>query len=186
MPRELMSLQNNEYLAELQVDPALDYASRVAIGEDMINAIINRAKAGKSLDGGSFPKYSKDYIESDDFKRAGKSADKVNLTLSSEMLESMKIYADQEGLVKVGYTSNDHPDLIGRVEGNQIGSYGGKPDGDKARPFVGLTQGEKETILSNNQPIITEDGTMDAKFFANLANRLTSQTLLEVLNPSDE
>ena len=135
-----------------------DYSTsqRKAIGQEIIDLVIDRTKKGQGVitEGGqtklkTFPVYSKSYIDSVDFKAAGKSASKVNLTLSSEMLEELEtVDYKTAGEIETGYESASE-EVKNRVEGNILGSYGGKPSKKKARNFLGITDKELKSILKN-------------------------------------
>lgn len=120
---------------------------RDAISDRMIDNIIKRSKASNGVSDGKlypFPKYSKSYEGSLDFKIAGKS-DKVNLTLSGSMLNSIVKLTDRKGSVTLGFQADDPNNA--KAEGNQLGSYGGSPNESKARRFLDLTKGELSKIL---------------------------------------
>lgn len=114
------------------------------VAEEVLNFIINRTKSGKGSDGEKFPGYSKSYMNSLDFKIAGKSK-KVNLTLSSEMLDSLEILEAKEGKIVFGYPEGS--EMNARAEGNILGSYGGRANPDKARNFLQLSGNELSKIL---------------------------------------
>lgn len=125
---------------------------RLAIAADIIEYI--RERSGDGHGPGNKPwagragKYSKSYSKSLDFRNAGKSPNKVNQTLSGDMLTEMEILPGTEraaGIVVVGYSRGN--DQYGKAEGNIIGSYGGQPDKRKARPFLTLTAKEVKAIL---------------------------------------
>ena len=118
-----------------------------AIGMDVIDRIVTRSQ-NENVDknGNKFPAYSETYSKSLDFKNAGKSGD-VDLTLSGDMLASLKILEIKKGKVVVGFEKGIEND---KAEGNILGTYGtDKPNKKKARDFLGITDKEKEKILSN-------------------------------------
>lgn len=126
----------------LPSDYSDDDANTVA--EEVLNYLIERTKSGKGSDGKKFPGYSESYKKSLAFHIAGKT-NKVDLTLSSEMLESLKILKASNGKVEIGYPKGS--DMNGRAEGNIIGSYGGKPNESKARNFLELSAKELRNII---------------------------------------
>ena len=128
---------------------------REAIAFDIISFIQERSKDGKGKDGKKFPKYSKDYTGSLDFKNAGKSKSRVDLTLSGDMLDSIDLLSDTAGSLTIGIDGDD--EAHGRAEGNIRGSYG-KSTGSKskARDFLALSRTEINTILKN-YPIDDEE-----------------------------
>lgn len=102
----------------------------------------------RTADGGfrhyKFPAYSKAYKESLDFAIAGKTT-KVDLTLSGDMLAALDVLGHSNGSITVGYEAGTEEN--DRAEGNQKGSYGGRPRPSKARSFLGITQSELDSIL---------------------------------------
>ncbi len=130
---------------KIKIDlPGYSAAQIEAIGLEVINTIIKRAKAGEKPGGGSFPGYSKEYKGSLDYKNAGKSS-KVNLTLSGDMLDSIVIKKNTGKAVEIGFSDSDQE---AKAEGNHIGSYG-QDSGSraKARPFFEVTKDELKSIL---------------------------------------
>lgn len=121
---------------------------RMAIAQEIIDYIVQRSKSGKDIDGNRFPGYSKEYVKSLNFKIAGKSKGSVDLTLSGEMLDSIKLLSESSGKVLIGFDRGDS-ELNGKAEGNQLGTYGrSSPDRKKARPFLGISQEDLKKILS--------------------------------------
>lgn len=130
---------------------------RIRLGEALAEQIRKNAEAGKgrafdnksSRDGiidqyNKFPKYSKSYINSLDFKNAGKSPNKVDLTLSGDLLQSLDVVKQKDGEVVLGFPDNQN----GKADGNIRGTYGAeKPDANKARNFLGLTENDFNKIL---------------------------------------
>lgn len=106
---------------------------------------MDRTQAGKDKDGKPFKKYSKAYAESLDFQNAGKSKNKIDLTLSGDMLAALTLLDERDGKLKIGYEKGS--DEEGRAEGNILGSYGGEPDKSKARDFLGIKSRELQRII---------------------------------------
>ena len=119
---------------------------REEVADLIVERIVNRTvKEGRDRYGDKFPKYSDSYKESLDFKIAGKSKSKVDLQLSGDMLAALKVLDVTSRSVLIGYDKGAEEN--GRVEGNRLGSYGGKPNSDKARDFLGLTDDELRKIV---------------------------------------
>ena len=122
-------------------------SERREIGQQIVEFIQDRAikdNTGFNRDTGRnkrFPKYSKEYAEK--VKRTSRS--NVDLILSGDMFSDLKVLNDSPSSVTIGF---DDPDVFGKAEGNHKGSYGGKPDSSKARPFLGLTKTDLNKILS--------------------------------------
>lgn len=120
---------------------------RRAIGEEIIQQIIDRSQAGKDKNGEDFPAYSESYMDSFDFKLAGKSK-KPNLTLSGEMLNALTVLETMDGEITIGYRLADKFNND-KAEGNIKGTYGSKKaNPKKARDFLGIMDSELDTILT--------------------------------------
>lgn len=122
---------------------------RMAIAQEVIDFIVERSKSGKDINGNQFPKYSQSYTKSLDFKIAGKSKGSVDLTLSGDMLNSIKLLSHSNGQLLVGFDRGDSENN-GKAEGNQLGTYGkSTPNKKKARPFLGISKEDLRKILEN-------------------------------------
>lgn len=130
----------------VSVPDGYESEERRAIGEEIIQQIIERSKSGKDKNGIDFPKYSKSYMDSFDFKLAGKGK-KPNLTLSGEMLNALTVLDTGSGEITIGYREADKFNND-KAEGNIKGSYGGEPQASKARDFLGVSDSELSSILT--------------------------------------
>lgn len=124
---------------------------RIAIGQDIVDFIIERSKRGVNKDGHRFKKYTKEYERSLDFTNAGKTEGKVDLTLSGDMLAALKILDQKPGAIKIGYQTSD-PEA-GRAEGNILGTYGQSRPTGKARDFLGITEPALRREVLSKYPI---------------------------------
>ena len=142
------------------------------IGEELINFVIDRSKDGKGKDGKSFPKYSKTYIDSIEFQLAGKSADEIDLTLSSELLDSMTVLEATGKKIKIGFEEGDSRNN-GVAEGNIIGSYGqSSGNSRKARNFLDLSSNEVSRILDKFAPEKQKEETSNRKAIRERASQI--------------
>lgn len=112
----------------------------------MVDFIVERTKEGKGRDGKPFPGYSESYKRSLDFKIAGKGST-VDLTLTGEMLDTLKVLDAKKGKIVIGFEADDP--VNDRAEGNILGSYGGDPNPKKARNFLDVSDKEVANILAN-------------------------------------
>ncbi|MEM5807980.1 MAG: hypothetical protein QW818_02505 [Candidatus Aenigmatarchaeota archaeon] len=145
---------------DLKIPKSLGSAERQAIAEDVIDFIIERTRSGFDVNWKRFPSYSKDYKKSLDFKLAGKKSKPVNLTLSGELLDSIKVLDNKPGKITIGFDRNDN-ELNAKAEGNQLGTYGNlEPIPGKARKFLGIAEEDFKKILKKYQ---TSDGLEKAK-----------------------
>ena len=125
---------------------------RAAIGKDIVEFIRQRSEDGVGVKETArgwknvpFPAYSKTYKESLDFKIAGKT-NKVNLTLSGDMLIALDVLNHRPGEITIGYRKGDREEND-KAEGNITGSYGGSPNPKKARNFLGISASDLREIL---------------------------------------
>ena len=121
-------------------------AQRKAIALEVIDFIVRRTQGGKDKNNRAFPKYSKEYKQSLDFKNAGKSG-QVNLTLSGDMLADIELLKQQRGELTVGFEGGTETNA--RAEGNILGTYGQKTSTGKKRDFLGLTKKALGKILKD-------------------------------------
>lgn len=135
----------------IKIPSAYSPRERQAIASDIIDYLRDRTEQGRGEGGkswtGSAGRYSKSYKESLRYQIAGKS-DTVNLKLTGDMLDMLRLIDDDKGALVIGYEPGDAE--AGRAEGNIRGSYG-KPRGDrsKARDFLAISKEELKKILAN-------------------------------------
>lgn len=129
----------------LSIPKGLGDDERAALADDIIESIRRRAEKGIDKNGDRFPKYSKSYVDSLDFKIAGKSASRVDLTLSGDMLAALTLLDSRPGKLTIGFEKGSEEN--GRADGNIRGSYGGSPNPSKARDFLGLPPAELSRLL---------------------------------------
>jgi hypothetical protein len=172
----------------VQLPKKFDEDDAFAIGEELINFIVERTRKGKGSDGAKFPAYSEVYKKSDAFIAAGKS-NTVDLTLSGEMLDSLKVLEASQGRVVIGFDKSDPNN--DKAEGNILGSYGGDPDESRARDFMALSDAEVSKIL-NTLAIETEDDQTIIRNKPSEVRRVATQRALELMDrfefqePDDE
>jgi len=166
-----------------------DYSpqEREALAIEVIDQIIDRTQSGKDKKGNNFAGYSKGYTESFDFKLSGKSKSKVNLTLSSEMLNALTLLNHSSGSLTIGYTKDDEFNND-KAEGNIKGTYGQKkPIKGKARDFLGISKSELKEITDKHP---TSKGSKNSDLLTSLiATKAASDladNLLNVESPSNE
>jgi len=114
-------------------------ADRELIAADIIEHIRLRTESGRNKKNRPFPKYSKEYIESLDFKIAGKKPGKVDLTLTGDMLIALDLISHKKGELLIGYENGTIENA--KADGNIRGTYGNpSPIPGKARDFLGITK----------------------------------------------
>jgi phage gpG-like protein len=140
---------------KVKIDLSKNYApqDREAIAQEVIERIIERTrnegrgfnqKTKRPISLSSKP-YTTTYA-----KKKGVSIRDVDLTLSSEMLDSIKKLTDTSRSITIGFEAGTKEN--DKAEGNQKGSYGKSPDPKKARPFLGITKKDLKEILDNYEP----------------------------------
>lgn len=142
MPKNIVS--ENINLSE-------DYTAleRRAIGRDIIEYLRKRTKSGRGEGNrewrGKAGEYSKGYQSTIEYKLKSQKGT-VDLTLSGDMLTAIEIIQNKKGKLQVGIPFGASE--WGRGKGNILGSYGGKPNSSKSRPFLKLSKEEVKQILS--------------------------------------
>lgn len=132
-----------------------------AYGQAVIDAIVERTQDGKSLNGSKFRRYTKEYA---DFK--GVSRDDVDLTLTSDMLESLAVVKSTANTVTIGFVG----DQDGKAHGNHTGKDGAVPK--MRRPFFGVQKQELKDINSEfkrkEEPEIDQETLQEVRDLATL------------------
>lgn len=115
-------------------------AQREEIGKEIINFIRMRTKADNiDKSNRSFEQYSQKY-------ESEKGTPTVNLTKTGDMLESLQVLKTYSTFITIGYPTDY--DGMGKVEGNRKGTYGNKKPVVSPRDFLGITQGDLNSVLS--------------------------------------
>lgn len=130
--------------------PDLDFseerAFKEAVAQAIIDKIVSRTEAGDgikiSANGQGRPvklksPYSDAYAKSLDFKAAGKSKGKVNMTLTGDMLASVDVTDTKGNRIKVGVSEDQVPKAFNHLTGDTV------PE----RPWFGVSREEVEDIL---------------------------------------
>jgi len=118
---------------------------RVDLADLVIEHIFDRTSRGLDKNGRPFPKYSKEYINSVDFKAAGKSKGKVNLQLSGDMLAAMKLLSESKKKITIGF--EDETPENAKAEWNIKGTYGQKTSTGKKRDFLGIQSKKLKELI---------------------------------------
>lgn len=126
---------------------------REDLADLIIEHIFDRTNRGLDKKGKAFPGYSKEYIQSLDFKAAGKSKNKVNLQLSGDTLAAIKLLNNRKkDAVVIGFAANSEENA--KAEGNILGTYGqDRPIPGKKRDFLGIEPKKLKELLE----YVTED-----------------------------
>lgn len=87
----------------VNIDPRFDAGSRQLIGNDIVSFIEARTNQGLDRFNRPFKKYAESYINSLDFKLAGKTPQQVNLRLTGDMHASLRVLSHGPGFIKIGF-----------------------------------------------------------------------------------
>lgn len=120
------------------VDFSRDPDLKQEIGQAIIDKIIERTENGKAIGGKKDLKsYSKEYVESDEFKDFGKSKSEINMTLTGRMLDDIDIISESRNTIKVGF--EERKEILKAFNHNT-------GDTVPKRKFFGITKGELDDI----------------------------------------
>ena len=139
----------------IEIPKGINPENRELLASEIIEHIRDLASQGRGYTQATgrvrkFPKYSKDYAE-------WKGQTNVDLALSNEMLEDIKLLSHRSGSLLIGFEKGTESNA--KADGNQTGSYG-RPSGDasKARPFLGITKADMSRIIERVALEREEDG----------------------------
>lgn len=131
----------------IKLPAGIDPDDYEAVGEDIVGFIRDRTdvgfgvrKRGRGFSTYAFPEYTPEY-------EAFKGQSKVDLKLSGELLDELRVLeVDPDSrTVTIGYEEGDP--INGKAEGNFTGSYGKKrPNPAKARNILGMTKEELDAV----------------------------------------
>ena len=155
-----VSLQTIEQEVDLQEITGVDLSEarpiKEAIAQAIIDRITERTQGGDGLrfsrNGSATPvtlksPYSKTYSETIEFKAAGKSTRKVNMTLTGDMLASVDVMSVGGNTIRFGITDATQ---VAKAYNHIVG------DTVPARPWFGISKSELEDIVSGFRSEINE------------------------------
>lgn len=144
------------------------------IADAIVTHIVGRTMAGLDKEDKKFARYTEKYA---DFK--GVSRSEVDLLLSGEMLTELKPLRVTPNGVEVGYRGSK--ELIGKVEGNILGTYGRpEPIPGKARDFLGIDDNSVDVIISAYQDELDEDITLSEEDLDKIAREAAREILGDI------
>jgi hypothetical protein len=145
-----------------------------AIGQVLLDKMLARVEGGEGIGGVKLKSpYSKPYAESLQFKAAGKSKGKVNMTLTGDMLASIDI------------KSTDGNKIVLAIDESQVEKAFNHQTGDTVpkRPFFGFTKAELKDLKKEFTPRIKEAAKRNA---AGGSDTLFNEVANELLETIDE
>jgi hypothetical protein len=117
-----------------------------AFGQALIDYMVERTESGIDKNGKNFEKYPKTYKESDAFKAYGKT-NKVNLTLTGDMLGQLEVVETKGNEIKIGW----------RDETENAKAYNHNTgDTVTKRPFFGINNPDLSSISKEFKPDFTK------------------------------
>ena len=145
----------------LKIRKDLSRLQRKAVALEVIDYIVERSRKGRDKNENKFKAYSPSYEKSLDYLIAGKKGKPVNLTLSSEMLNSIKLLNDKPGEITIGFEKGDDENN-GKAEGNILGTYGqDKPIRGKKRDFLGIQRAKLREIQDLYDVKVSKDKALE-------------------------
>ncbi len=136
---------------EIAIPKGLSASDRETLGDDIIDFIRERTKDGKSWRNRDFAGYSESYVNSLNFKIAGKSKKDVNLTQSGDTLGALTVLDHRDGRIRIGFEKGSQENGI--ADGNIRGTYGHSKQVGPKRDFLGITKTDLSRILDKFTPI---------------------------------
>jgi hypothetical protein len=148
-------ISENEVSQKINLKVALGQLSNVpeireAFFQAVVDKMVERTELSRDINGKIFDKYSKSYKNSLAFNVFGKT-NKVNMTLTGDMLGSIDKIDESRDTMTVGITGDEN--IIKAFA--HITGFKGHPTLDgkvKPRDFFGITEKEIETITKDFEP----------------------------------
>lgn len=111
------------------------------IAESLIEKIIQRTESGQGVNGNGkevdlISPYSKDYVDSPEFKAFGKKKNKVNMKLTGSMLASVDLIDDRADKLEIGIDNEEAPKAYNHIVGDTV----------PKRPWLGLTADDLDEV----------------------------------------
>ena len=120
-----------------------DIDLRSLVAEDVVTFILTRTSRGLDKNNKPFKRYSKSYVNSIDFKIAGKSKNQVNLELSGDMLTDLEILNIQTaGFITIGFIEGTEENDRAAWNRNNL-----RPSHPK-RDFLGINDSDLNKIIN--------------------------------------
>lgn len=175
MPIAKSNLDKSDVNVEIDLEKLLGGAAKnQAVQEVFFQAafdrLIDRLDKGLGVNGKSLGKYSKSYKDSLEFAAFGKGSD-VNMQLTSEMVNSLKIKSDDVNKFKIGFEGEfNNNKAFAHMTG-----YAGHPTLDgkvSPRVFFGWTDSELKAIAKELKPQNEATQRVSDTAIVNLLNRL--------------
>jgi hypothetical protein len=157
---------------------------REAFGQAVIDLMKERTERGVDIKGKPFKAYSPQYVKSLDFAAAGKSKNKINMTLSGDMLGLLDVVENKKSEIKIGWGSDEteNAKAYNHNEGDTL----------PKRAFFGVTEKElqklAETFKDDVEKIVDKslEKNIDLDAIKALGRKDAKYFLAEVINGDDD
>lgn len=123
-------------------------ALKTAIGQAMLDKILERTEGGRSFTGSKFPKYSEQYIKSNEFEAFGKTPGEINMSLRGDMMGQLDFELKSKNVLQFKW---EDPTQAAKAHGHITGNVG------KKRDFLGLSDKELNQIKNEFKDAVEEE-----------------------------
>lgn len=152
-------------------------ALKQQIGQALIDRIIERTESNLDVNGKNLKPYSKEYIESDDFKAFDKSENDVNMTLTGNMLGTLDIVDTSGSKIKLGW---DDATENAKAYNHNVG------DTVKKRQFFGVTKSDIEMVKKEFKNEVFEHKDRLQSELEQIRTSIIRRLIPSILDISDE
>lgn len=157
----------------IDIPSDIDAFGRQFIGEQIVDFIQDRTGNGKGINNKPFTRYSSSYVESDDFKDAGKSGT-VNLEQTGDMMSDLSVLSHTVGSILIGYKDgtpeNERAEWLISPERNDKTGHT-----NPRRDFLGIAQKDLDNIINEfrkRNPVEVDVESTASKEARSILNRL--------------
>ena len=143
--------QESSQTVTIRIPIEFDKPTRLLIAEDIVEFIRNRTSRGLDKNNKPFTPYSKSYVDSIDFKNAGKRKNRVNLELSGDMMTELQVLnVEAAGFVVIGYP-------LGEENNRAAWQRNNLQPGFPKRDFLGIAQKDLKKIIDKYRPLLLRE-----------------------------
>jgi hypothetical protein len=123
----------------VSISDRYEAGQRALIGDDIVAFIVERTESGLDKNNRPFKNYSASYAKSIDFKIAKKSKEDPDLTLSGDLLRSLRVLSHGRGFITIGFPSG--------TDENDKAAWTARPERG-GRDLLGIMPGDLNKILA--------------------------------------
>lgn len=157
----------------IDIPNGFKYEKKEQIAVRIVDFIKLRTLSGYDKDNKRFSSYTEDYAE-----KKGTSRRDVDLQLTGQMLDALKIFKIGRNYIEIGFDGRSTQAL--KAEGNILGTYGQVlPIPGKSRDFLGLTKSDLADILAE---FSKDEDEIAQEFFDNNLDRVSRELSKEQID----